>query len=55
MRANLEDYRNTKTGEVECTALAEAACTHFEDFDGNDIPEEYFDIAFEAAEQTPTL
>ena len=49
MKNNTEDYRDLDTGEVNLTELAEAACDHFNGYDGNDIPEEYFELAFDVA------
>lgn len=44
MKANMEDYRD-ECGEINATQLAEAACDEFEGWDGNDIPEVYFELA----------
>ncbi len=51
MRQNLKDHRDPITDEINMTFLAEDAVQHFDDFDGNDIPEVYFDCAAEVAEQ----
>lgn len=43
-------------GEVNATGLAEDACQHFDDYDDDDIPEKYFDLAASIAldyEQSP--
>ena len=57
MREEIEEFRDPRTGEVNDTHLAEDACNFFDaygpppDFD---IPEEYFDWAFEVDESTNT-
>ena len=49
MNANIADHVDPLTGEVNATALAEDACWHFDDCDGDDVPEEYFEYAHEVA------
>lgn len=51
MLINMEDYRDPLTDEISLTLLAEAACDDLNGYDGDDIPEEYFEIAFEVAGQ----
>lgn len=37
-------------GEVNCTQLGESAAQQFNLYEGDDIPEEVFELAFEAAQ-----
>lgn len=46
MEREVEDHVDWKTLEVNSTTLAEDACAHFNDYENDDIPEEYFDIAY---------
>lgn len=51
MRTNAEDFRDSTTGEINCTALAEAAASQFNIYEGRDytIPEDVFELALEVA------
>lgn len=51
MKRNIEDHRDPLTNEINMTLLAEDACQHFNDYDNDEIPEVYFDYAFEIAER----
>ena len=51
MAANIEDHVDPLTGEVNYTSLAEDACDHFNDYDGNDVPRKYFEYSFSIGEQ----
>jgi len=44
------EFVDLKTGEVNMTALAEAVCDELNGYDGDEIPEEYFEAAAEAAD-----
>lgn len=45
MQAEIEDHVDPLTGEVNCTSLAEDACSHFDGYEGSEIPEKFFEIA----------
>lgn len=47
MREQVEEDVDYVTGEVNYTNLALWACTHFDDFEGDEVPEEYYDLAVE--------
>jgi len=57
MLHNVTDHVDPLTGEVNNTSLAEDACCHFNDYEGEEgyekteIPEKYFECAFEIGEQ----
>lgn len=53
MSENVETFRSGRTGEINCTWMAEAADEKFEIAAGPryDIPEWVFDLAFEVAEE----
>lgn len=51
MRTVVEEHRDPKTGEVSATTLAEAACAHFAAWDGDDVPEEFFEAALVVADE----
>lgn len=53
MRTFLEDCRDQKTGEINCTKLAEQAAHALDIYVGKnyDIPEEVFELAFELSEE----
>lgn len=51
MLQNVTDHVDPLTGEVNNTSLAEDAFWHFEPNNQGDIPEKYFDCAFEIAER----
>lgn len=51
MLDNIEDHVDILTGEVNATALAEDACSHFEAWIGDDVPERFFDLAETVATQ----
>jgi len=53
MKVNLERYRDHVTGEINLTQMAEEAASHFNLYDGNDIPEEVFDWSAEVAGADP--
>lgn len=48
MLANVDAYVD-EFGDVNATGLAEDACQHFNGYQGDDIPDEYFDFAAEIA------
>jgi len=50
MRHNLTDYVDLDTGEVNLTELAEACCRALNGYEGDEVPETYFELAFEVAE-----
>jgi hypothetical protein len=52
MRTFIEECRDSKTGEIDCTKLAEKAANALDIYVGNnyDIPEEVFELAFELSE-----
>jgi hypothetical protein len=50
MNNNIMDHVDSLTGEVNDTSLAEDACSHFNDYEGDNIPEDYFDYSFQVAE-----
>jgi len=45
MQAEVTDHVDPLTGEVNSTALAEDACSHFNAYEGNEIPERFFELA----------
>jgi len=45
MDANIQDHVDPLTGEVNATSLSEDACTHFDCFDGDEIPDKLFTLA----------
>jgi hypothetical protein len=53
MRTFLEDCRDSKTGEIDCTKLAEQTAYALDIYAGknHDIPEEVFDLAVELSEE----
>jgi len=51
MLANVKDHVDPLTGEVNNTSLAEDAFWHFEPNNQGDVPEKYFDCAFEIGER----
>lgn len=51
MLSCVEEHVDPLTGEVNDTYLAEDACQHFNDYEGDDIPEKYFECAHEIASQ----
>lgn len=58
MRENVDSAREFITGEIIPTHLAEDACQHFDDYGPEpylDIPEEYFDWAFEVTQEQEEL
>jgi len=50
MREVIEDHRDPLTGEVSLSTLAEDACQHVDGYENDDIPERYFELAFEVDE-----
>jgi len=50
MRANLKDYIDHDTDEANTTKLAEECCQALDCYDGDDIPEELFELSQEVAE-----
>lgn len=53
MRIHVDEYTDHRTGEVNATALAEAACDEFDGYEGDngcEVPEEYYDAAVKVAE-----
>lgn len=50
MFANIAEFIDPETGEINCTQLAEAACDALNGYDGNDIPDEYFETAFDVGQ-----
>jgi hypothetical protein len=44
------EFVDSKTNEVNMTALAEAVCDQFNGYEGDEIPEVFFEAAYEAAE-----
>ena len=44
------EFVDPRTGEVNLTWLAEAVCQELDGYEGDDIPEEYFEAAAEAAD-----
>ncbi len=53
MRTFLEECRDSKTGEINCTQLAEKTACALDIYVGKafDIPEEVFDLAVELSEE----
>ena len=49
MRGLAADCYDAETGEVGCTQLAEMACHDLQDYDGDDVPERYFECAVDVA------
>jgi glycerol-3-phosphate dehydrogenase len=49
MLANWEDHLDRRTNEVNMTSLAEDACSHFNDYEGDHINQVYFDLSYEVA------
>lgn len=47
MKRLAESHRDNLTGEMDYTGLAEEACCELDAYDGDDIPEEFFEIATE--------
>lgn len=45
MKSNLESCRDARTGELNHTLLAETTCADLDAFDGDDIPEQFFELA----------
>lgn len=45
MRGLLNDCRDNQTGEMNHTLLAELTCHEMEAYEGNDIPEVFFELA----------
>lgn len=52
MRQHLQHYVDPKTGEANCTQMAEEACQALKLYVGDDIPEELFEWSQEIAEAT---
>lgn len=55
MEANLDDFIDPLTGEVDRTTMAEECCSHFDAFEFGwkneaQVPEEFFDWAHRVAE-----
>lgn len=51
MVANVADFVDETTGEVETTELAEYACAQFSAHtDEGEIPEEFFELSFEVGD-----
>jgi hypothetical protein len=51
MLAEVGDHVDPLTGEVNATGLAEDACSHFDGYEGNNIPDKFFDLAELIAER----
>lgn len=51
MWRNRHEYIDTTTGEINCTLLAEAACEAFSGYDGDEIPEFFFEQAFDTYQE----
>ena len=51
MLANIQDHIDPVTGEVNATALAEDACIALDGFEGNNIPEKFFELTELLAER----
>lgn len=51
MQQNIDDFTDAGTGEVNLTQMAEDACRHFNDYEGNDVPGRYFDCSYEVADE----
>lgn len=45
MMTCIEEYADSITDEINCTRLAENACEHFDAYEGDDIPERFFELA----------
>ena len=45
MRNLVRSHTDPFTGEVNCTGLAEEACHVMEAYDGDEIPEIFFEVA----------
>jgi len=43
------EYTDSRTGEIDCTKLAEETCCALNLYEGDDIPEYLFEMAFEVA------
>ncbi len=44
------DHIDPKTDTVNCTKLAEAACAELSGYEGDRVPDIYFDCAFEVGQ-----
>lgn len=54
MLRNYQEFIDPETGEINLTELAESACEYTDGYDrgnGYAVPEEYFEAAFDVAEQ----
>ncbi len=51
MLAEILDHVDPLTGEVNATGLAEDACSHFDGYVNNDVPNKFFDLAELIAER----
>jgi hypothetical protein len=51
MAANVGDYKDPRTGEVNCTKMAEAACEEFSLWVDDEVPEVLFEWALDIAEE----
>lgn len=48
MMTCIEEHNDTLTDEINTTSLAEDACQHFDAYEGDDIPERFFELALVA-------
>lgn len=51
MKLHVKDYVDGKTDEANCTKMAEECCQELGLHEGDDIPEEMFDIALDVADK----
>jgi hypothetical protein len=49
MRTRIRDNTDPLTDEVNMTGLAEDACDHFGAWEGDDVPERFFEWAYAVA------